>query len=74
MQSRSNLSPGNNPYVPPWSAVEKLGWRAPAWLPEFEKGRLEVSQVGDFDREEVYWSAVISRRPQTARAEAKGGN
>ena len=70
---------GNNPKfgMPPWSAVEKLGLaELRQWLlPEFEKGRLEVSVVGDFDRDEVvqlagrYFGGLKTREGQKQKAE-----
>ena len=70
---------GNNPKfgMPPWSAVEKLSLaEIRQWLlPEFENGRLEVSVVGDFDRDEVvrlagrYFGGLKPREGQKQQAE-----
>ncbi len=70
---------GNDPRfgMPPWSAVEKLSLtEIRQWLlPEFEKGRLEVSVVGDFNRDEVvqlagrYFGSLNPRETQKHKAE-----
>ncbi len=70
---------GNNPKfgMPPWSAVEKLSLaEIRQWLlPEFEIGRLEVSVVGDIDRDEViqlagrYFGGLKPREGQKQKAE-----
>ena len=70
---------GGNPRfgMPPWSEVEKVGLEdIRQWLlPELKEGKIEVSVVGDFDRDEVvrlaslYFGGLAKREGKRAAVE-----